>query len=97
MENFKPLSDFVLIKVLDADEITPGGIYVPPTTQEKTQKGTVIAAGPGRVDDNGEKIPMTVSEGDTVLFVRYSGTEITIDTKKHLVMHEKDILAVLNN
>jgi chaperonin GroES len=99
MKNLKPLSDFVLVKILDADEITPGGIYVPPTAQEKSQKGIVVAVGPGKVDNNGNIIPMTLIPYEKVLFVRHSGTEVsmesTIETKKHLIIREKDILAVI--
>jgi chaperonin GroES len=93
--SFKPLSDYVLIKFLDADEKTPGGIYIPPTSEEKSQKGVVIAVGPGRLDDNGSIIPMELNKGDIVLFTRYGGTEITIDNKKNIVMHESAVLGVL--
>ena len=86
----KPLADRVLIEPAAAEEKTIGGIIIPDTAQEKPQKGTVIATGKGKADE-----PMEVKAGDTVLFGKYSGTEVHIDDKKYLVMNQSDILAIL--
>jgi chaperonin GroES len=93
--NIKPLSNCVLIKILDAATVSAGGILIPPTAQEKSQKGEVLAVGPGKTDDKGTKIPVDVTIGDIVLFVRYSGTEITYEDKKCVMLKDSDILAVI--
>ncbi len=85
-----PLHDRVIVKPAAAEEKTAGGIYIPDTAKEKPSKGTVMAAGPGKVDE-----PMTVKAGDTVLYGKYAGTEITIDGADLLIMRESDILAVV--
>ena len=91
----KPLNDRVLVKRLESEEKTAGGLYIPDTAKEKPSKGEVIAAGPGKTADDGKKIAMTVKAGDTVLFNKYAGTEIKIDGIEHLVMREDDILAII--
>ena len=91
----KPLNDRVLVKRLEMEEKTAGGIYIPDSAKEKPMKGEVVAAGPGKLDDAGKRAPMTVKKGDTVLFAKYAGTEITIDGVEHLVMREDDILAIV--
>jgi chaperonin GroES len=88
--NIKPLNDRVLIEASPAEEKTAGGIIIPDTAKEKPQRGTVVAAGPGKKDE-----PMTVKPGDVVLYGKYSGTEINIDGKDYLIMKESDILAII--
>jgi chaperonin GroES len=85
-----PLHDRVIVQAAPAEEKTAGGIIIPDTAKEKPQKGTVVAAGPGKKDE-----PMTVKTGDNVLYGKYAGTEITIDGKDYLIMRESDILAVV--
>ena len=91
----KPLNDRVLVKRLEGDEKTAGGLYIPDTAKEKPSKGEVVAVGPGKTADDGKTIAMTVKAGDTVLFNKYAGTEIKLDGVEHLVMREDDILAVI--
>lgn len=93
----KPLNDRVLVKRLETEEKTAGGIIIPDTAQEKPQKGKVVAAGPGRLDEDGKEVKMSVKKGDVVLFSKYAGTEIKIDGEEHLIMREDDILAVFDN
>ena len=93
--NVKPLADRVLVEALEAAEKTAGGLYVPDTAQEKPQKGRIIAAGPGKAADNGTIVKMEVKVGDTVLYGKYSGTEVSVDGKEYLIMRESDILAVI--
>jgi chaperonin GroES len=91
----KPLSDRVVIKSAPADEKVQGGLYIPDTAKEKPQKGEIMAAGPGKVSDDGKLIPMTVKVKDTVLYGKYSGTEVTIDNEEYLIIRESDILAIV--
>ena len=93
--NIKPLSDRVVVKPAPPDEKVQGGIIIPDTAQEKPQKGEIMAAGPGKVSDAGETIPMSVKKGDTVLYGKYSGTEVTIDREDYLIVRESDILAII--
>jgi chaperonin GroES len=88
-----PLADRVLVKPLDEKETKKGGIIVPDTAKEKPSRGTVVAVGDGRIDDGGKRIPPEVKKGDTVLFGKYSGSEIDIDNEKYLILREGDILA----
>lgn len=90
-----PLHDRVLVLRTENQEKTAGGIIIPDTAKEKPQEGKVIAAGPGRRDDEGKRIPLNVKEGDRILFSRYAGTEIKIDGVEHMIMREDDILGVL--
>lgn len=92
---FKPLNDRVLVKRLESEEKTAGGLYIPDTAKEKPSKGEVVAVGPGKVADDGKKIAMAVKAGDSVLFNKYAGTEIKIDGVDHLVMREDDILGII--
>lgn len=94
--NLKPLGDRLVVKPLEEDEVTPSGIVLPETAKEKPQKGEVLAVGPGARDDDGKRIEMDVSVGDKVLFAKYGGTEIKIDTEKLLILRESDILAILD-
>lgn len=93
--NLKPLNDRVLVKRLETEEKTAGGLFIPDTAKEKPSRGEVVAAGPGKVAEDGELIAMTVKKGDTVLFSKYAGTEIKLDGVEHLVMREDDILAII--
>ena len=92
---FKPLHDRVLIKVLDSDEKTAGGIIIPDTAKEKPQEGEVVAVGKGKRLDNGNVIEPDVKAGDRVLFSKYGGTEVKVDGQDYLIMREDDILGVL--
>lgn len=94
MTMIKPLSDRVVVKAQDAEEQTASGLYIPDSAKEKPQRGTVIAVGPGRVE-NGAKIEMSVSAGDTVLYGKYSGTEISLGGDDLLIMRESDILGIV--
>jgi chaperonin GroES len=91
----KPLGNRVVIEPVEQEEITSGGIVLPETAKEKPQKGKVLSVGPGDRDDNGKYIPMDVKEKDTVLFAKYSGTEIKVDGKKLLILRESDLLAIV--
>lgn len=90
-----PLNDRVLVKRLEGEEKTAGGLFIPDTAKEKPSKGEVIAVGPGKVAENGKPVAMTVKAGDMVLFNKYAGTEIKLDGVDHLVMREDDILAII--
>lgn len=91
----KPLNDRVLVKRLEVEEKTAGGIYIPDSAKEKPLKGEIVAAGPGKIDDDGKRVAMTVKVGDTVLFAKYAGSEIVLDGEENLVMREDDILAIV--
>ena len=91
----QPLADRVLIKPKARDEMTRSGIVLPDTAKEKPQEGTVVAAGPGRVQDDGTRVPMDVKVGDTVLYAKYAGTEYKIGSDEHLILRETDILAIV--
>ena len=91
-----PLADRVVVMPEDAEEKTASGIILPDTAQEKPQMGKIVAAGPGKVSDNGSVVKMTLQEGDKVLYGKYSGTEITLDGTEVLIMRESDILAKFN-
>lgn len=93
--NLKPLNDRVLVKRLESEEKTAGGLYIPDTAKEKPSRGEVVAVGPGKHTDDGKLIPMSVKAGDTVLFNKYAGTEVKLDGVEHLVMREDDILAII--
>ena len=91
----KPLSDRVVIEPLEAEDKTSGGIYLPDTAKEKPQMGKVIAAGPGKISDAGQKIAMEVKVNDKILYGKYSGTDVNFDGKDYLIMRESDILAII--
>ena len=94
---FRPLHDRVLVKVLDSEEKTSGGIIIPDTAKEKPQEGEVISVGPGAKTEDGKIIPMDVKAGDIVLFGKWSGTEIKIDGKEYSIMKESDIMGITKN
>ena len=91
---FRPLHDRVLIKVLDSEEKTSGGIIIPDTAKEKPQEGEVMAVGPGAKNEEGKIAPMDVKIGDIVLFGKWSGTEVKIDGKEYSIMKESDIMGI---
>ncbi len=93
--SIKPLADRILIKAFEEDEVVKGGIIIPDTAKEKPQKGEVVEVGPGRLTDKGERLPMEVGKGDRVLYGKYSGSEVSIDEEKYIILRESDILAVL--
>ena len=91
----KPLNDRVLVLRVEEEQQSAGGIIIPDTAKEKPQEGKIVAAGPGKLGDDGKRIPLEVKVGDRVLFSKYAGTEINIDNVEHMVMKEEDILGVL--
>lgn len=91
----RPLGDRLLVKPAEEKEVKKGGIIIPDTAKEKPQEGKVIAAGPGKFDDSGKKIPMDVKAGDKILYGKYSGTEVKIDGEEFLIMHQDDILGIV--
>ena len=91
----KPLEDRVLVQPLEAEQTTASGLVIPDTAKEKPQEGKVIAAGPGRVDDKGTRVPMDVHEGDIVIFSKYGGTEVKYGGEEYLLLNARDILAVV--
>ena len=91
----KPLGDRVVVKRIEEEPKTKGGIVLPDTAKEKPQKGKVIAVGTGRVLENGQRVPLEVKEGDIVVFAKYGGTEIEIDGEEYVILSERDRLAVL--
>ena len=91
----KPLEDRILVEPLEAEQTTASGLVIPDTAKEKPQEGEVLFVGPGRVDDSGNRIPVDVSVGDTVIFSKYGGTEVKYDGKELLLLNARDILAVV--
>ncbi len=92
-----PLEDRILVEVLDAETKTASGLVIPDTAKEKPQEGKVIAVGPGRFDEDGEKrIPMDIKTGDTVVFSKYGGTEVSYDGKDYLLLSARDVLAIVS-
>jgi len=91
----RPLGDRVLVKPAEEKEVKKGGIIIPDTAKEKPQEGEVIAVGPGKTDDSGKKVPMDVKKGDKILYGKYSGTEVKIDGVEYLIMHQDDILGIV--
>ncbi|WP_448545776.1 co-chaperone GroES [Roseiflexus sp.] len=92
----RPLADRVVVKPVEREEKTKGGIYLPDTaSKERPMEGTVLAVGEGRIDDSGKRIPMNVKPGDRVIFAKYSGTEFKVDDVEYLILSEKDILGII--
>ena len=89
----QPLADRVLVKPMEKEEKTKSGIYLPDTAKEKPQEGEVVAVGPGKLDDNGKRIPLDLKVGDKVIYAKYGGTEIKIDDVEMMILRESDILA----
>ncbi len=92
----RPMNDRVIVKRVEEEQKTAGGIIIPDTAKEKPQEGKVVAVGPGKRNDDGKRIPLEVREGDRILFSRYAGTEIKIDGEEHVFMREDDILGILS-
>ena len=90
-----PMADRIVVAPLEETEEMRGGLYIPDTAKEKPQQGQVVAVGPGRLNDDGDRVPMEVKEGDRVLYGKYSGTEVTLDGDDYLIVKEGDVLAVL--
>ena len=93
--NVTPMEDRILLKPMEAEQKTAGGIIIPDNAKEKPQKGEVIAVGPGKTNDKGQKIEMTLKKGDKVLYGKYSGTEITVEGQEYLIVRESDVLAII--
>ena len=93
--NLRPLGDRVVVKPLEREEVTKSGIVLPDTAKEKPQQGEVLAVGPGRVLDTGERVTPDVKQGDRVLFAKYSGTEFKLEQQELLILRESDILAIV--
>ncbi|MGH2608531.1 MAG: co-chaperone GroES [Tepidiformaceae bacterium] len=90
-----PLADRIVITPLKQEEVTMSGLVIPDTVKEKPQQGEVVAVGPGRLDDNGKRVPLDVVAGDRILYAKYTGTEVKLDNEEYIVLNEKDILAKL--
>ncbi len=93
--NLKPLADRVIVKPMEKEEKTKGGIIVPDTAKEKPIEGTIVAIGPGKVTEDGKQVKLEVKEGDKVLYGKYSGTEVTVEGEEYLIMRESDIFAII--
>ena len=91
----KPLADRVVVQPIEETEKKKGSIIIPDTAKEKPQQGKIVAVGPGKVSDEGKKIPMELKKGDVVLYGKYSGTEVTIDGNEYLILREGDVLAIV--
>ena len=91
----KPLEDRIVVQAVDAESTTASGLVIPDTAKEKPQEGKVLATGPGRIDDNGNRVPLDVSVDDVVIFSKYGGTEVRYDGKDLLLLNARDILAVV--
>jgi chaperonin GroES len=94
--NIKPLEDRIVVKPLEAEQTTASGLVIPDTAKEKPQEGEVLAVGPGRVDDNGNRIPVDVAEGDKVIYSKYGGTEVKYAGEEFLILSARDVLAVVS-
>ncbi len=93
----KPLEDRVLVKPIEAESITASGIYLPESAKEKPVQGKVVATGPGKLLDNGQRATMSIKKGNTVVYGKYAGTEVEIKGDKHLIMRESELLGVLDS
>lgn len=91
--SIEPLEDRVVIQTQDAEKTTSSGLVIPDTAKEKPQQGTVVAVGPGRIDDSGNRVPMDVAVGDTVIYSRYGGTEVSVGGEDYLILTTRDVLA----
>jgi chaperonin GroES len=91
----RPLADRILVKRVEAEDVVKGGIIIPDTAKEKPQEGKVVAVGPGRLGEDGKRMPMEVKKGNLILMGKYAGTEVKINDEEHLIMREDDVLAVI--
>ncbi|MFT4299414.1 MAG: co-chaperone GroES [Aeromicrobium sp.] len=96
MSTIKPLEDRLIIKTSEAEQTTASGLVIPDTAKEKPQEGEVVAVGPGRIDDNGNRVPLDVAVGDKVIFSKYGGTEVKHAGQDYLILSARDILAVIS-
>jgi chaperonin GroES len=94
--NIKPLEDRIVVKPLDAEQTTASGLVIPDTAKEKPQEGEVLAIGPGRIDDNGNRVPLDLSVGDKVIYSKYGGTEVKYAGEEYLILSARDVLAVVS-
>jgi chaperonin GroES len=94
--NVTPLNDRILVKRVEEEEKTAGGIYIPDSAKEKPQKGEIVAAGKGKTSDEGTRIPLEVKVGDKILFGKYSGTELKLEGTEYIMMREEDVLGICN-
>jgi chaperonin GroES len=94
--SIKPLEDRLVIKVVEAEQTTASGLVIPDTAKEKPQEGEVLAVGPGRVDDNGNRVPLDVNVGDKIIFSKYGGTEVKYGGDELLILSARDVLAVIS-
>ena len=93
--SIKPLEDRIVIRQLEAEQVTASGLVIPDTAKEKPQEGEVVAVGPGRIDDNGNRVPLDISVGDKVIYSKYGGTEVKWGGQEYLVLSARDVLAVI--
>ncbi|MGI6611517.1 MAG: co-chaperone GroES [Limnochordia bacterium] len=92
----KPLGDRVVVRAIEEEQLTAGGIVLPDTAKEKPQQGEVVAVGTGKLLDNGERVPLEVKDGDRIIFAKYGGTEVKIKGEEYLILRESDILAIVS-
>jgi Co-chaperonin GroES (HSP10) len=95
--SIKPLEDRIVIRQVEAERTTASGLVIPETAKEKPQEGEVIAVGPGRIDDKGNRVPMDVSEGDTVIYSRYGGTDVKYAGEEYVILSARDVLAIVEH
>jgi chaperonin GroES len=93
--NIKPLEDRIVVKALEAEQTTASGLVIPDTAKEKPQEGEVLSVGPGRIDDNGNRVPLDVNVGDKVIYSKYGGTEVKYSGEEYLILSARDVLAVI--
>ena len=91
----KPLEDRIVVRPLEAEQTTASGLVIPDTAKEKPQEGEVLAVGPGRIDDSGNRVPLDISVGDTVIYSKYGGTEVKYNNEEYLVLSARDVLAII--
>ena len=94
--NLQPLEDRIVVRPSESEETTASGLVIPDTAKEKPQEGKVLAVGPGRIDDNGNRIPLDVQVGDVVIYSKYGGTEVKYEGEEYLILSARDVLAVVN-
>ena len=95
--NFKPLGDRALVKIVEREEKTPSGIVLPDTAKEKPQTAEVVSVGEGKLDKDGQRVPLEVSQGDVIVFAKYSGTEISLDGEDYMILDADDILGIVES
>ena len=93
--SIKPLEDRIVVKALEAEQTTASGLVIPDSAKEKPQEGTVLAVGPGRVDDNGKRVPLDIAINDKVIYSKYGGTEVKYDGEEYLILSARDVLAIV--